>query len=76
MNPLYDQLFNQQYVSQAYADQLKVNQHAIEQQKEISNAVKAIKDYMRAVKKIEPMYQQDAFNACVLAILEELNKCK
>lgn len=73
MNPLYDQLFNQHYVSQGYADQIKVNQHVVEQQKEIANAVKAIKDYMNAVKKIEPKYQQEAFNACILAILEELN---
>lgn len=73
MNPLYDQLFNQHYVSQGYADQIKVNQHVIEQQKEIANAVKAIKDYMNAVKKIEPKYQQEAFNSCILAILEELN---
>lgn len=74
MNPLYDQLFNQQYVSQGYADQIKVNQHVIEQQKEIASAVKAIKDYMNAVKKIEPKYQQEAFNACILAILEEMNR--
>lgn len=74
MNPLYDQLFNQQYVSQGYADQIKVNQHVIEQQREIANAVKAIKDYINAVKKIKPKYQQEAFDACILAILEEMNR--
>lgn len=74
MNPLYDQLFNQQYVSQGYADQIKVNQHVVEQQKEIASAVKAIKDYINAVKKIEPKYQQEALNACILAILEEMNR--
>lgn len=73
MNPLYDQLFNQQYVSQGYVDQIKYNQHIVEQQQEIANAVKAIRDYMKAAKKIEPRYQQEALCACVVAILDELN---
>lgn len=42
-------------------------------QESLASAVKAIKDYMNAVKKIEPKYQQEAFNSCILAILEELN---
>lgn len=40
MNPLYYQLFNQQYVLQGYADHIMVDQHVIEQQKQIADAVK------------------------------------
>ena len=72
MNPLYDQLFNKQYVNTSYLQQLQLHHHA-EQQAEISKAVKALHDYFDAARKIEPDYQQQAFQACATAILEEMN---
>lgn len=72
MNPLYDQIFNQQYVNPNYLHNLQF--HRAEQQTEMAKAVKALHDYFEAVRKIEPEYQQQAFWACATAILEEMNK--
>ena len=73
MNPLYDQIFNQQYVNQNYLQNFQLQHHA-EQQYEITKAVKVLHDYCDAAKKITPEYQQQAFLACATAILEEMNK--
>ena len=74
MNPLYEQIFNQQYVNPDYLQQLQAQIHHAEQQAEISKAVKAICDYCEAARKIEPAYQQQAFCACAAAILEEMER--
>ena len=73
MNPLYEQIFNQQYVNSVYLQQLQLQHHA-EQQQEIAKAVHALRDYCNAARKIEPAYQQQAFCACAAAILEEINR--
>lgn len=73
MNPLYDQIFNQQYVNPNYLQNLQLQHHA-EQQAEITKVVKALHDYFDAARKIEPAYQQQAFWACATAIVEEMNK--
>lgn len=74
MNPLYDQLFNPQYANQAYLQQLHWQQHDAEQRREIANIVKAVHDYFDAARKITPEYQQMAFNACIAAVVEEMNE--
>ena len=74
MNPLYDQIFNQQYVNPSYLLQLQQEQYHNQQQQEISKAVKALHDYCDAARKIEPEYQQQAFCACAAAILEEMGR--
>ena len=73
MNPLYDQIFNQQYVNQNYLQNLQLQHHA-EQQYEIAKAVKSLHDYCDAAKKITPEYQQQSFLACATAILEEMKQ--
>ena len=74
MNPLYDQMFNPQYVNQDYLYQCRQQeQHALEQRQEIAKAVKALHDYCAAARKITPDYQQEAFYACAAAVLEEMN---
>lgn len=74
MNPLYDQMFNPQYVNHDYLYQLRQReQHALEQRQEIAKAVKALHDYCAAARKITPEYQQEAFYACDAAVLEEMN---
>ena len=74
MNPLYDQMFNPQYVNQDCLYQLRQReQHAWEQRQEIAKAVKALHDYCAAARKITPEYQQEAFYACAAAVLEEMN---
>ena len=74
MNPLYDQIFNQQYVNQAYLQQLQMQQYHSQQQQEIAKAVKALHDYCDAARKIAPEFREQAFCACAAAILEEMNK--
>ena len=39
-----------------------------EQQKKIGDMVKAISDYFKAARDIEPEYQQEAMNACLAEI--------
>ena len=74
MNPLYEQIFNQQYVNEAYLQQLQIQQYHAEQQQEIAKAVRALHDYCDAARRIAPEYQKQAFCACVAAILEEMSK--
>lgn len=74
LNPLYNQLFNPQYANQDYFQQLHWQQHDAEQRNEIINAVKAIHDYFDAARKITPEYQQMAFNACIAAVVTEMDK--
>ena len=74
MNPLYDQMFNPQYVNEEYVRQLNYQKFQHEQQKEIANAVKAIHDYCDAARKITPDFQSEAFYQCAMAVIEEMNK--
>ena len=73
MNPLYEQMFNDQYVNEQFLRNMQ-QQYQLQQQTEIQKAVKAIHDYCEAARKISPEYQQEAFRLCGLAVLEELNK--
>lgn len=76
MNFLYDQnqMFNQQFVNPAYIQDLQARLHHQEQTQEIAKAVKAIKDYCEAIKKITPDYREQAFCACATVVLEELGQ--
>lgn len=74
MNPLYNQIFNPQYANADYLRHLQWQQHDAEQRREITNVVKAIHDYFDAARKIAPEYQQMAFDACIAAVVEEMNK--
>ena len=74
MNPLYDQLFNPQYANETYLRQLQWQQYDAEQRQEITNIVKAIRDYFDAARKIAPEYQQMAFDACIAAVVAEMSK--
>ena len=74
MNPLYDQLFNPQYANETYLRQLQWQQYDAEQRHEITNIVKAIRDYFDAARKIATEYQQMAFDACIAAVVEEMSK--
>ena len=74
MNPLYEQIFNQQYVNPDYLLQLQIQQYHTEQQQEIQKAVKALHDYCDAARKIAPEYQQEAMKQCITALLMEMAK--
>lgn len=73
INPLYDQMFNPQYVNYHYLQKMQM-QHDYAQHQEIAKAVKAIHDYFDAVRRIEPQYQEMAFGACVSAVLSEMQR--
>lgn len=73
MNPLYDQLFNPQFVNNAFLQTIQ-QQHQNEQNMEIEKAVKAIHEYFDATRKIAPEYQQEAFRRCIKGVLEEMGK--
>ena len=51
MNTFYNQMFNPQYVNPDYYRELQRQQYEFDQQKEIVNAVKAIRDLCEAVKR-------------------------
>lgn len=74
MNPLYDQIFNQQYVNQSYLQQLQLQQYHAEQQQEIAKAVKSLHDYCDAARKIAPEYRELAMKECIAAILMEMGR--
>ena len=74
MNPLYNQLFNPQYVNEAHLRQRQWQQYDTQQRQEITNIVKAIHDYFDAARKIAPEYQQMAFDACIAAVVAEMSK--
>lgn len=73
MNPLYEQMFNRQYVNEEYLQTMQQQYH-YEQQKEIEKAVKAIHDYCDATRKIAPEYRNEAFRQCAMVVLMEMNK--
>ena len=60
-------LFNQDYL-QAYQAQQREAQRQWEQNKNISDMVKAISDYCEAARKVHPDFQELAFNACLAEI--------
>ena len=71
----YEQMFNQQYVNPQYyqANLYQIQQYNYEQNKEVANAAKAMRDLFKAVKKLDIQHQQEAFYACLAVIAEERN---
>lgn len=74
MNPLYDQIFNQQYVNHNYLLQIQQQKYHTEQQMEIQKAVQALHDYCDAARKIAPEYRQMAVQKCIEAIVLEIGR--
>ena len=73
MNPLYEQMFNPQYVNQQYYLQmLKQQQYERDQNAEVKKAAKAIHDFCEASKKIDAAHQQQAFMACLIEMAKAL----
>lgn len=66
-------IFNPDYLAKYQAQQREA-QRQWEQNKNISDMVKAISDYFEAARKVDPDYQQIAFNACLAEILMQAAK--
>lgn len=66
-------IYNPAYVNQTYLQQPEIQHQQAErryweQKKKIGDMVKAISDYCKAAREIEPEYQQEAMNACLAEI--------
>ncbi|MDO5423289.1 MAG: hypothetical protein Q4F41_06140 [Eubacteriales bacterium] len=59
-------LFNQAYLKR-YQMQTEVNRQW-EQNKNITDMVKALSDFLKASEKVDADYQQQAFDACMSTI--------
>ncbi len=70
-----NQMFNPQYVNrQFYQDNLsQIQQYNFEQDKEVANAVRAIHDLLKSIKKLDNQHQEVAFWACLAEIARENN---
>lgn len=68
-------MFNPQYVNrQFYQDNLsQIQQYNFEQDKEVANAVRAIHDLLKSIKKLDNQHQEVAFWACLAEIARENN---
>ena len=73
MNTFQNQMFNPQYVNSAYYHQLQRQQYENEQSEEVCNAVKAFHDLIEATKKLDPIHQQIAFEACLAEMARQCN---
>lgn len=65
-------IFNQSSLDAYIKQQLEINEekkHHMEQQKNIIEMRKAIKDYCKAAKMVTPDYQKQAMNACLEEIM-------
>lgn len=64
-------IFNQSYISVYNLQQYNLQKH-IEQQTKVADMVKAISDFCTAAKAVEPEYQQEAFQACIAEIIQQM----
>ena len=65
-------IFNHNSLDEYIRQQQKINEekmHHMEQQKNIIEMRKAIKDYCKAAKMVTPDYHQQAMNACLEEIM-------
>ena len=71
----YDHMFNPQWVNENYYNSIKTQaekqQYYYEQNREVGNATKAMRDLCEAVKKLDESHQQDAFWGCLMVLAEE-----
>lgn len=72
-NKYYAQMFNPQYVNSAYYHQLQRQHYENAQSEEVGNAVKAFRDLIEATKKLDPIHQQIAFEACLAEMARQCN---
>lgn len=68
----YD-IFNPNYLTEYQAQQEEI-QRQWQQNKNIADMVKAISDYCEAARKVDPDFQQIAFNACLEEIIKQAAK--
>ena len=67
-------IFNPAYLTPFDRQALEAQRRHMEQQKNIADMVKAISDYFDASRKISPDYQQQAMQACMIEIIQQIEK--
>ena len=55
------------FTPQTYA-QIQAQQYEQSQRKEVYNAIKAYKDFLDAIEKLDPMHQHDVFCGCICEV--------
>lgn len=66
-------IFNPAYMNFNLAQQMEARRQW-EQNKNIADMVKALSDYFEAARKVDPDYQQAAFDACLFEIFRQANR--
>ena len=67
-------IFNPEYLNEYQHAQQREAQRQWEQNKNISDMVKAISDYCEAARKVHPDFQEMAFNACLAELCAQAAK--
>ena len=69
----YNHMFNPQWVNPNYYNSIKtqIDKYNFEQNNEVVNATKAMRDLCKAVKKLDDPHQQTAFLSCLAVMAEE-----
>lgn len=68
MNPLYN-IWNYDYIQQ-----MQQQQHHWEQVKQVQDTVKALRDFLNGMDRIEPPYQNGATAEICAVLIEYMNK--
>lgn len=58
---------------QAYAQMQAQQQYEQEQQKDVYNAIKAYRDFLDAMEKLDPAHKQDVFRGCFVEIAKRMH---
>ncbi len=69
----YSQIFNPNYMNQSQYQQIQaqIMQYQQNQSQEVYNFVKAVHDMCKAMKKLDPEHQQQAFALCLAEFARE-----
>ena len=72
-NQFYNQFLNPQFISQEYYHQnmSEILRYQQEQDKEVANVVKAVRDLCEANKKLDPQHQNQAFLMALTVMASE-----
>ena len=75
MNTFYNQMFNPQYVNPVFYSQIQsvISQYEYEQDKKVSDAVKAVHDLLAAVNGMDQRHQEQAFALCLAEFAQQNN---
>jgi CHASE3 domain sensor protein len=74
MNNYPFDVFNPNYIASYNQQARELQKHHAEQQKNICDLVKAIRDFIDAMNKVSPEYHDAAMEACFAEIIRQMNQ--